>query len=98
MSRLPIKSPASRPVSIRLSDEERATLEQRAGALPLSRYVRRVLFEDSAPSYRQAPKRILEETVLLSKILAALGKGELQANIALIAGEAVSGNLHADMA
>ena len=64
------------PLSIRLSDEERAILERKAGNRPLGAYVReQVLGEQAAPRGKGRAKPSLD-AVLLGKLLGTLGKSD----------------------
>lgn len=75
---------AKHNLTIRVSDEQRALLERRAGNRPLSDYIRHKLdIADSSTQVRgYKPKT---DAVLLAKILAALGSSGLAASMRDIA-------------
>ncbi len=67
------KRPA--PFSIRLSAEERAWLERKAGSRPLGRYIRaKLLGDDETP--RKAARAPSIDYALLGQMLGMLGKSE----------------------
>ena len=71
------KRPA--PFCIRLSEDERAHLERKAGKLPLARYVRSQLLDDEEVQPRKKAARARTPSVdaaLLGKALGTLGKSD----------------------
>lgn len=89
-----IKRPA--PVSIRFSVQERETLIQRAGDLPLSAYIKSLVFAENASVYRRSPKRVSVDRTVIARVLTYLGHSRLAANINQLAKAANSGNLYFD--
>ncbi len=85
------KRPA--PLSIRLSEPERAQLLARAGSKPVSTYIKSVLFDADAPRPRNAPRHISADQAELAKILAWLGRTEIAMHLAILAEAAKSGSL-----
>lgn len=87
------KRPA--PFSIRLSAEERAYLERKAGSRPLGRYIRAKLLGD-----QEAPRKAIRapaiDYAMLGQVLAALGKSELGKHLCLLALAAEQGALVVD--
>lgn len=84
----------SAPVSIRMSADERAALEARAGGQRLSTYVREVLFGDGQgqPGLRRdGPDRQLH-----GRVLAMLGKSGLATTLQSMALMAATGVLYVD--
>jgi len=82
------------PVSIRMSAGERAALAARAGELPVSAYIREVLFGDGQgqPRVRQdGPDRQLS-----GRVLAMLGKSGLATTLQSMALMAATGVLYVD--
>lgn len=71
------------PLSVRLSPEERAFLERRAGNRPLSSYVKAVLLGGETPRSRDA--RTQTDHAMLARVLAALGKSQLSASLERLA-------------
>jgi len=84
------------PFSLRLSFEERAKLESRAGAMPLASYMKSVLLEEDAPTYRQRRKPAEADQKLLAEVLACLGSTRLANNLNQLAKAANSGALYCD--
>jgi len=72
------------PFSIRLSEEERAYLERKAGNKPLGAYIRSRLLEDAEAS-RKPSRAPSMDYALLGKILGLLGKSELASRLCLLA-------------
>lgn len=68
------------PFSLRLSADERAALESRAGSLPLASYIKLVLFGPDGTSVRR-PRPVSADQALLAKVLAALGASRLASNL-----------------
>lgn len=79
------------PFSLRLSEDERALLRQRAGKRSLGDYIRSQLFGKAArQSKRRSPREVDIEN---AKALAALGRSELARNLSVIAEAARIGAL-----
>ncbi|MBM1556250.1 hypothetical protein JQV19_06250 [Sulfitobacter mediterraneus] len=84
------KKPSSgrSPVSVRLTHEERTLLEQAAGDMSLSRYIRFKLFQadrHNSASYDQERLSPAARQKLLAQILSSLGKSELSVPLAELA-------------
>ena len=90
--------PSSRipPFSLRLTKEERAELERRAGSMPLASYIKSVLFAGDAPTYRARRKPPVSDRKALADVLACLGASRLAANISQLAKAANIGDLYFD--
>lgn len=84
------------PLSIRLSVEERADLEARAGDLPISVYARGLLFAATALPARLSPRNPTLDHHILGQILAALGRSRIAPHLAELADAARSGSLPLD--
>ena len=84
------------PLSIRLSAGEREALTARAGDLPLSTYVKRILLADDAPVFRKSPRPAPVDRELLGRVLAKLGASRIGSNLAQIAKHANLGTLPVD--
>jgi Tfp pilus assembly protein PilN len=78
-----------------LTPDERENLEIRAGALPVSTYVKRQLFNDQRRAATQFRKASPDRT-LLAQLLATLGGSRLAPNLRALADEAEVGSLAAD--
>ena len=91
------------PFSLRLSDVERQKLETQAGAMPLSSYIKSVVFAAEAPKYRKQRKPPVAEQQLLAEVLAHLGQTRQANNLNQIAKGLNQGTLviddelHADL-
>ena len=84
------------PFSIRFTWPERERLEQEAGKLSLTAYIRFKLFGDNAPTKRKPTRRqkqVPVDYVLLGQILGLLGESELARSLCLLAVAAESGSL-----
>lgn len=84
------------PFSLRLSFEERAELGKRAGDMPLSAYMKSLLFTEDAPSYRKRRKPAQADEKKLAEVLACLGASRISNNLNQLAKAANSGALHVD--
>ena len=88
------KRPA--PFSIRLSAEERALLERKAGNKPLGTYAREELLGNAQTARKPALPTPKIDKVLLAQILGVLGKSELASSLCLLAVAAESGSAMLD--
>lgn len=82
----------TRILSLRISDEQYAELERKAGRKTVSQYTRELLALEvkSKPKTRRAPKN---DEVMLARILAALGSSNMAASMRDIAAAARNGAL-----
>ncbi len=92
------KSNVLPPFSIRFSEEERARLDQAAGALSLAAYIRLKLFsdDDAPPTKRKLTRKQYQpsaELAVLGHMLGSLGKSRLASNLNQIAKAANIGAL-----
>lgn len=90
--RKPDKRKRVPPVSIRLSDEERALLAPHAGKKPLSTYVREHVVR-AHQGKRKSPAKSITDPVLAAKLLSALGRSEIPALLRQTLDEVDSGHL-----
>ncbi len=88
--------PRPAPFSLRLNEQERQKLEAAAGGLPLSSYIKSVVFADEAPKYRRKRKPPVAEQQLLAEILARLGASRTANNLNQIAKGINQGTLFVD--
>lgn len=84
------------PFSLRLTFEERARLRQAAGDLPISAYIKSLLFADDAPVYRSRGKTPVKDHKALAEVLACLGASRIASNLNQIARAANSGSFYFD--
>ncbi|MBL4803218.1 MAG: hypothetical protein JKY45_15135, partial [Emcibacter sp.] len=64
---------------------------QRAGRLPLSTYIKIILFPKDANSYRRKAGGVKIDQAEIAKLLAWLGQNQIAANLAVLANAAESG-------
>lgn len=81
------------PFSLRLTFEERASLEQEAGDMSLGAYVRSRLFDSSRPAPKRRSKKPIKDHAALAQVLALLGKSHIANNINQLAKAANTGSL-----
>jgi hypothetical protein len=81
------------PFSIRFSDEERARVEARAGAMPVGAYIKSVVLSEDAPRYRKRRAMPEADQRLLAEILARLGASRSASNLNQIAKHLNQGTL-----
>jgi len=86
------KAEKSSPFSMRLSAEERAFLEERAGGRPWAVYIRECVFGE-AGSRRRSERRPKIEDQQLAGVLAELGRSRLASNVNQLAKSANMGAL-----
>ena len=80
------------PFSMRLTDNERAFLDQHSGSLSLAGYIRKRVFGEKAEK-RRPVKRPVPDTALLAQVLSELGASRLSSNINQLAKHANMGTL-----
>lgn len=85
MTQIQQKAPRPAPFSLRLTKEERAAFESKAGAMPLGAYIKSVVLSDEAPKYRRRRKPPVAEQQLLAQVLARLGQTRHANNLNQIA-------------
>lgn len=73
----PLKKKKPSPISLRLSDDERARLERDAAGMSLSAYIRGRLFTDSVTPRKTRGKFPVKDHQALAKVLSALGRTNL---------------------
>jgi hypothetical protein len=84
------------PFSLRLTFEERATIEANAGTMPVGAYIKSILLADDAPRYRARVKSPVKDTQALAELLACLGASRIANNLNQLAHAANLGNLYFD--
>lgn len=76
------RQPPTKVFSIRLSDAERARLEELAGSVPVGTYIRQRIFEASESHVRlRRHRNRSRDDIALSKLLASLGQSRLSSNL-----------------
>ena len=84
------------PFSLRLTFEERAKLERSAGSMPVSAYIKSLLFAEDAPNYRSRRKAPEADEKLLAEVLACVGASRIANNLNQLAKAANTGTLYFD--
>lgn len=82
------------PFCLRLTPEERATLEREAAGLPLGKYIRDRVFNETRVKRRTRNKRPVKDHKLLSQLLGELGRSRLANNLNQLAKAANCGLLN----
>ncbi len=88
----PTRSKHPAPFSLRLSAEERAFLEERAGDQPLGAYIRECLLGENATKRRKSRKPTVDDKKL-ALLLAQLGQSRMPSNLNQLAKAANTGTL-----
>ena len=86
----PVKASKPAPFSLRLTQEERAYLEQLAGTQPLGAYIRGRLLGDRATSRRKLRKPMIDDK-MAAALLGELQHSHIPANLNQIAKAANNG-------
>lgn len=87
------KSAKTSPLCIRITDRERERLEQDAGDLPLSAYVRSRLFDAAVIAPRRRMLRPVKDREALARVLGELGSARIANNLNQLARAANNGSL-----
>ena len=88
--------PKTTPFSIRLTEDEKCLLMQRAGALSLGAYLRNLVLEAGVRAPRpqaRKPRSPVKDQEALARVLAALGKSRIANNLNQLARAANIGTL-----
>ena len=78
------RKPRTRPFCIRLTDEEKDLLSDRAGKLPLGVYIRGMILasDEQSPRPRQRnPRTPVKDHGALARVLSALGQSRIANNL-----------------
>ncbi|MBL27283.1 MAG: hypothetical protein CMM50_07020 [Rhodospirillaceae bacterium] len=86
----------SSPFSLRLSEAERARLEQAAAGLPLGTYIRSRIFDSKTNPHRTRGKAPVQDHKALAQLLGMLGSSRLSDSMNELAGAARVGALPLD--
>ncbi|HYH70386.1 MAG TPA: MobC family plasmid mobilization relaxosome protein [Methyloceanibacter sp.] len=84
------------PFSLRLSFEEKVKLQRAAGGLPLSSYIKSLLFADEPAAYRPRQRAPIKDHKALAEVLACLGASRIANNLNQLAKAANSGSLYVE--
>ncbi|MEA3014806.1 MAG: hypothetical protein QOD42_3351 [Sphingomonadales bacterium] len=81
------------PVSLRMTFEQKAQLEQDAAGMSVAAYIRWRLFDPDSPAPRTRGKFPVKDHLALTKLLALLGQSRIANNVNQLAKAANSGSL-----
>ena len=91
-NRAPDSKPIS-PLTLRLTPEERAKLEELAAGMTLSAYVRACIFAEETRRRKKRPKSVVEDKKAAAEALALLGQSRIASNLNQLAHQANMGLL-----
>lgn len=83
----------AKPISVRLTDDERRQLAERAGDRPLATYIRDLALERASQSRRQRGIGRIQDKDALARVLSTLGQSDLSNTIGQLAKAARTGTL-----
>lgn len=84
---------AARPISVRLTEEEKRLLLERAGSIPLATYIRNLLLQQEYQAPRRRARNPVKDQEALARVLAALGQSRIANNLNQLAKAANIGAL-----
>lgn len=84
------------PFSLRLTFEERATIEANAGTMPVGAYIKSLLLAEDAPKYRARRKSPVTDHAALAQVLACLGATRIANNLNQLAHSTNVGSFYFD--
>lgn len=84
---------ATKPFSIRLTEDERGTLLARAGRVPLGTFIRDLLLDGKAQAKRRRSLSPVKDHEALARVLALLGASRIASNLNQLAKAANTGIL-----
>lgn len=87
------KRRAVSPLTLRLTPEERATLEELAAGMTLSAYVRACVFAEETKRRKRRPKSVVADKQAAAEALALLGQSRIASNLNQLAYHANIGAL-----
>ncbi|MCP3054934.1 hypothetical protein [Aurantimonas marianensis] len=90
------RGPRTKPFPVRLTDDERAQLERRAGSMAVGSYVKCVLFAEGDKRSNHRSRAPVKDHAALASMLAQLGASRSAEWLAMLAGAARSGTLTVD--
>jgi hypothetical protein len=81
------------PVTLRVTPEERAKLEELANGMTLSAYIRACVFAEETKRRKKRPKNVIEDKKATAEALALLGQSRIASNLNQLAHHANIGAL-----
>ncbi len=94
--RKPVEAKRPSPITLRLTPEERAKLEELAQTMTLSAYIRMVLFAEEVSPRKSSSKAPIKDREELAQVLALLGQSKIANNLNQLAKESHLGSLLMD--
>lgn len=85
--------PSLSPVTLRMTPEERAKLEELAAGMTLSAYIRACVFAEESKRRKKRPKTVVEDKKAAAAALALLGQSRIASNLNQLAYHANIGAL-----
>lgn len=85
--------PTLSPVTLRMTPEERAKLEELAAGMTLSAYIRACVFAEDTKRRKKRPKTVVEDKKAAAEALALLGQSRIASNLNQLAYHANIGAL-----
>lgn len=92
-SRKKSRPPKTKPFALRLTDDERAELERRAGELALGTYIKLALFAGDDKRKHRGARTPIKDHQLLGQLLACLGASSISESLDRLASAAETGTL-----
>lgn len=92
-SKTPKERPKLSPVTLRMTPEERAKLEELAAGMTLSAYIRACVFSEESQRRKRRPKNVVEDKKAAAEALALLGQSRIASNLNQLAYHANVGAL-----
>jgi hypothetical protein len=83
----------AKPISVRLTDDERRQLAERAGERPLATFIRDLALDRASQSRRQRGVGRIEDKDALARVLSTLGHSDLSNTLGQLAKAAHTGTL-----
>lgn len=90
---LPAVGKPNSPLTLRITPEERAKLEELAAGMTLSAYVRACVFAEETRRRKKRPKSVVEDKKAAAEALALLGQSRIASNLNQLAHHANLGLL-----
>lgn len=85
-----------KPISLRLTEKERAALERAAQGMTLSAYIRACIFADGEAKRKTKTRMPVKDHEALARALGLLGQSRIASNLNQLARHANSGSLAVD--
>lgn len=90
------RKPTPSPITLRMTTEERARLEELAAGMTLSAYIRACVFAEETKRRKRRPKNAVADKAAAAEALALLGQSRIASNLNQLAHHANLGVLAMD--